>query len=39
MDELNPRSRAEWLELEDERRFLSGTLDVPGDPHGDGHRR
>lgn len=31
MEGLNPRSRAEWLALEEERRFLSGTLDVPGD--------
>ncbi|MEZ5292976.1 MAG: cytochrome c [Vicinamibacterales bacterium] len=39
MDELNPRSRAEWQELEDERRFLSGTLDVPDvPPHGVRHR-
>ena len=36
-EELNPRGRAEWRALEEERRFLSGTLDVPdplpGHPH------
>ena len=31
MEGLNPRSRAEWQALEEERRFLSGTLDAPGD--------
>lgn len=29
MEDLNPRGRAEWQALEEERRFLSGTLDVP----------
>lgn len=29
MEDLNPRGRAEWRALEEERRFLSGTLDVP----------
>ena len=29
MEELNPRGRADWLAFEEERRFLSGTLDVP----------
>jgi mono/diheme cytochrome c family protein len=39
MEELNPRSRADWEAREEERRFLSGTLDVPGDvPPRDGHR-
>ncbi len=37
MEDLNPRGRAEWHALEEERRFLSGTLDVPeplpGHPH------
>lgn len=37
MEDLNPRGRAEWRALEEERRFLSGTLDVPepqpGHPH------
>ena len=39
MEGLNPRGRAEWLELEEERRFLSGTLDVPeATPPGHVHR-
>lgn len=29
MEDLNPRGRSEWRALEEERRFLSGTLDVP----------
>ena len=29
MEDLNPRGRSEWQALEEERRFLSGTLDVP----------
>ena len=29
MEDLNPRGRAEWQALEEERRFLSGTLDLP----------
>lgn len=37
MEDLNPRGRAEWRALEEERKFLSGTLDVPeplpGHPH------
>jgi mono/diheme cytochrome c family protein len=37
IEDLNPRGRAEWRALEEERRFLSGTLDVPdplpGHPH------
>lgn len=37
MEDLNPRGRWEWRALEEERRFLSGTLDVPdplpGHPH------
>jgi mono/diheme cytochrome c family protein len=37
MEDLNPRGRAEWRALEEERRFLSGTLDLPdplpGHPH------
>ena len=38
MEELNPRGRAAWLALEEERRFLSGTLDVPeGTPRPQGH--
>lgn len=32
MEDLNPRGRAEWQALEEERRFLSGTLDVPEAP-------
>lgn len=32
MEELNPRSRADWLAFEEERKFLSGTLDVPAAP-------
>ncbi len=39
MEELNPRGRADWLALEEERKFLSGTLDVPaGAPSAPGHR-
>jgi mono/diheme cytochrome c family protein len=38
MEELNPRGRAEWQALEEERRFLSGTLDVPEAPPGHVHR-
>ena len=39
MADLTPRNRAEWQALEDERRFLSGTLDVPEDPPpAGGHR-
>lgn len=39
MEDLNPRSRAEWEAREEERRFLSGTLDVPGDvPPRGGHQ-
>lgn len=39
MEELNPRGRAEWQALEEERRFLSGTLDVPaGAPTAPGHQ-
>ncbi|MBL8135853.1 MAG: c-type cytochrome [Acidobacteria bacterium] len=37
MEDRNPRGRAEWRALEEERKFLSGTLDVPeplpGHPH------
>lgn len=37
MEDLNPRGRREWRAFEEERRFLSGTLDVPdplpGHPH------
>jgi len=32
MEDLNPRGRADWQALEEERRFLSGTLDVPAPP-------
>lgn len=39
MEDLNPRGRAEWQALEEERRFLSGTLDVPAAPQaGHAHR-
>jgi hypothetical protein len=38
MEDLNPRGRAEWQALEEERRFLSGTLDVPEAPPGHVHR-
>ena len=39
MEELNPRSRADWLAFEEERKFLSGTLDIPaGSPSPPGHR-
>jgi mono/diheme cytochrome c family protein len=39
MEELNPRGRADWLALEEERRFLSGTLEVPDTaPAAPGHR-
>lgn len=29
MEALNPKSRDEWQQFEEERRYLSGTLDVP----------
>jgi mono/diheme cytochrome c family protein len=38
MEDLNPRGRAEWQALEEERRFLSGTLDLPEPTPGHGHR-
>jgi mono/diheme cytochrome c family protein len=39
MAELNPRGRADWLAFEEERKFLSGTLDVPeAPPAAPGHR-
>ena len=39
MEELNPRGRADWLAFEEERKFLSGTLDVPaGAPSAPGHQ-
>ena len=38
MEELNPRSRAEWQALEEERRFLSGTLELPEPTPGHVHR-
>jgi mono/diheme cytochrome c family protein len=39
MAELNPRGRADWLAFEEERKFLSGTLDVPeAPPATPGHR-
>ena len=38
MEDLNPRGRAEWQALEEERRFLSGTLDVPEPTPGHVHR-
>jgi len=39
MEELNPRGRADWLAFEEERKFLSGTLDVPaGAPSAPGHK-
>jgi mono/diheme cytochrome c family protein len=38
MEELNPRGRADWQAYEEERKFLSGTLDVPaGAPPAPGH--
>lgn len=38
MEELNPRGRADWLAFEEERKFLSGTLDLPeGTPPAPGH--
>jgi mono/diheme cytochrome c family protein len=37
MEDLNPRGRAEWRALEEERRFLSGTLDVPEPTPGHKH--
>ncbi len=37
MEDLNPRGRAEWQALEEERRFLSGTLDVPAPAPGHVH--
>ncbi len=38
MEDLNPRGRSEWQALEEERRFLSGTLDVPDPTPGHVHR-
>jgi mono/diheme cytochrome c family protein len=38
MEELNPRGRAEWLAFEEERKFLSGTLDVPAPPPAAAHQ-
>lgn len=38
MEDLNPRGREEWKALEEERRFLSGTLDVPEPTPGHVHR-
>ncbi len=38
MEDLNPRGRVEWQALEEERRFLSGTLDVPEQVPGHVHR-
>jgi mono/diheme cytochrome c family protein len=39
MEELNPRGRADWLAFEEERKFLSGTLDLPeGTPPAPGHQ-
>ena len=38
MEDLNPRGRAEWQALEEERRFLSGTLDLPEPAPGHVHR-
>ncbi len=38
MEDLNPRGRAEWQALEEERRFLSGTLDLPKPAPGHVHR-
>ena len=39
MEELNPRGRADWLAFEEERKFLSGTLEVPaGAPSAPGHQ-
>jgi mono/diheme cytochrome c family protein len=37
MAELNPRGRADWLAFEEERKFLSGTLDGPAAPSAPGH--
>ncbi len=38
MEDLNPRGRSEWQALEEERRFLSGTLDIPEPTPGHVHR-
>ena len=38
MEDLNPRGRGEWQALEEERRFLSGTLDLPDPTPGHVHR-
>ena len=38
MEDLNPRGRWEWQALEEERRFLSGTLDLPEPTPGHVHR-
>jgi len=38
MEDLNPRGRSEWQALEEERRFLSGTLDLPEPTPGHAHR-
>lgn len=39
MEELNPRSAAEWRALEEERRFLSGEVPVPsGKPSAHEHK-
>ncbi len=39
MEELNPRGRADWQAFEEERQFLSGTLDVPAaTPTAPGHQ-
>jgi mono/diheme cytochrome c family protein len=37
MDALNPRSAAEWRELEEEQRFLSGDTPVPASPTHEHH--
>jgi mono/diheme cytochrome c family protein len=38
MEELNPRSEADWRALEEERRFLSGDAPAPSAPDESGHR-
>jgi mono/diheme cytochrome c family protein len=39
MEELNPRSAAEWQALEEERRFLSGEVSLPSvEPSGHNHK-
>ena len=38
MEDLNPRGRSEWHALEEERRFLSVSLDVPEPTPGHEHR-